>query len=83
MLFGPNTRGTCTVAAIKFPMLQNLVFAKAFGGVDVEVSEDIVWRLCPGMLHGEGVKKKDGTNHMVIDYCKLNSITKKDSYPFP
>ena len=29
------------------------------------------------------VKKKDGTNCIVIDYCKLNSITKKDSYPLP
>ena len=29
------------------------------------------------------VKKKDGSNHVVIDYCKLNLITKKDSYPLP
>ena len=27
-------------------------------------------------------KKKDVTNCIVIDYCKLNSITKKDSYFF-
>ena len=29
------------------------------------------------------VKKKDGTNRAVIDYCKLNNVTKKDSYPLP
>ena len=29
------------------------------------------------------VKKKDGSNRVVIDYQKLNMITKKDSYPFP
>jgi hypothetical protein len=29
------------------------------------------------------VKKKDSTNRVVIDYRKLNNITKKDSYPLP
>ena len=29
------------------------------------------------------VKKKNGTNRVVIDYCKLNDVTKKDSYPLP
>ena len=29
------------------------------------------------------VKKKDGSNRVVNDYCKLNLITKKDSYPLP
>ena len=29
------------------------------------------------------VKKKDGANCIVIDYCKLNSITKKENYPLP
>ena len=29
------------------------------------------------------VKKKDGSNRVVIDYRKLNMITKKDSYPLP
>ena len=29
------------------------------------------------------VKKKDGTNRVVIDYRRLNTITKKDSYPLP
>ena len=29
------------------------------------------------------VKKKDGSYCLVIDYCKLNLITKKDSYPLP
>ena len=29
------------------------------------------------------VKKKDRTNRVVIDYCKLNNVTKKDSYPLP
>ena len=29
------------------------------------------------------VKKKFGSNFVVIDYCKLNLITKKDSYPLP
>lgn len=28
-------------------------------------------------------KKKDGTNRVVINYRRLNSITKKDSYPLP
>ena len=29
------------------------------------------------------VKKKDGTNQVVIDYQKLNANPKKDSYPLP
>ena len=29
------------------------------------------------------VKKKDGSNRVVIDYRRLNNITKKDSYPLP
>ena len=29
------------------------------------------------------VKKKDGSNRVVIDYHKLNTVTKKDSYPLP
>lgn len=29
------------------------------------------------------LKKKDGTNHVVIDYCKLKSVTKKDFYLLP
>jgi hypothetical protein len=29
------------------------------------------------------VKKKDGSNRVVIDYRKLNDISKKDSYPLP
>ena len=29
------------------------------------------------------VKKKDGSNRVVIDYRKLNNVTKKDSYPLP
>ena len=29
------------------------------------------------------VKRKDGTNRVVIDYCKLNGVTKKDSYTLP
>lgn len=29
------------------------------------------------------VKKKDGSNRVVIDYRRLNSLTKKDSYPLP
>ena len=29
------------------------------------------------------VKKKDGSNRVVIDYRKLNSISKKDRYPLP
>ena len=28
-------------------------------------------------------KKKDGTNRVIIDYCKLNDVIKKDSYPLP
>ena len=29
------------------------------------------------------VKKKDGSNQVVIDYCCLSLLTKKDSYPLP
>ena len=29
------------------------------------------------------VKKKDGSNRVVIDYRRLNNITKKDNYPLP
>lgn len=29
------------------------------------------------------VKKKDGINRVVIDYRRLNNVTKKDSYPLP
>ena len=29
------------------------------------------------------VKKKDRSNRVVIDYRKLNNITKKDAYPLP
>ena len=29
------------------------------------------------------VKKKDSSNQVVIDYQKLNKVTKKDSYPLP
>lgn len=29
------------------------------------------------------VKKKDGSNRVVIDYRRLNLVTKKDSYPLP
>ena len=29
------------------------------------------------------VKKKDGSLHLVQDYCKLNDVTVKNSYPLP
>ena len=29
------------------------------------------------------VKKKDGTNHFCIDYRKVNTVTRKDTYPLP
>ena len=29
------------------------------------------------------VWKKDGTRHLVINYCKLNNITVKDNFPLP
>ena len=29
------------------------------------------------------VQKKDGSLHLVIDYCALNAITVKDCYPLP
>ena len=34
--------------------------------------------LCAAPL---SVKKKDGSNRVVIDYRKLNNITRKDAYP--
>ena len=29
------------------------------------------------------LKKKDGGHRIVMDYCRLNSLTKKDSYSLP
>ena len=29
------------------------------------------------------VGKRDGTLRFCVDYCKLNSVTKKDCYPLP
>ena len=29
------------------------------------------------------VKKKDGTSCLCVDYCKVNSVTRKDAYPLP
>ena len=29
------------------------------------------------------VKKKDSTSRFCIDYCKVNSVTRKDTYPLP
>ena len=29
------------------------------------------------------VKKKEGTNRVLIDYCKLSEVTMKDSLPLP
>ena len=29
------------------------------------------------------VKKKDGITHFCMDYCKLNNMTRKDTYPLP
>ncbi len=29
------------------------------------------------------VRKKDGTLHLCIDYCKLNDVTCKDAFPLP
>ena len=29
------------------------------------------------------VRKKDGTKRFCVDYCKVNSVTVKDSYPLP
>lgn len=29
------------------------------------------------------VKKKDGTDRLVVDFRRLNSVTRKDSYPLP
>ena len=29
------------------------------------------------------VKKKDGTDRFVVDFCRLNAVTRKDSYPLP
>src|SRR5579871_3455910 len=27
------------------------------------------------------IKKKNGKLHLVVDYCKLNKVTRKDTYP--
>ena len=29
------------------------------------------------------VKKKDGTSCFCVDYCKVNTVTRKDAYPLP
>ena len=29
------------------------------------------------------VKKKDGTDRFAVDFWRLNSVTRKDSYPLP
>lgn len=29
------------------------------------------------------VKTKDGTDRFLVDFCRLNSVTRKDSYPLP
>ena len=29
------------------------------------------------------VRKKDGTTHLCVDFCKLNGVTQKDAHPLP
>ena len=29
------------------------------------------------------IKKKDGSLHLAVNYCRLNRITRKDRYPLP
>ena len=59
---------------------------------DEEVQSEIQKLLDRGLLiHSKSpwsspmliVKKKDGSNRVVIDYRRLNNITKKDNYPLP
>ena len=37
----------------------------------------------PGHRHVVLVQKKDGTSRFSVDYCKVNTVTRKDTYPLP
>jgi hypothetical protein len=37
----------------------------------------------PWEAHVLFVEKKDGTQHMCVDYCSLNEVTIKNKYPHP
>ena len=37
----------------------------------------------PWALPVVSVRKKDGTSRFCVDYCKVNSVTRKDAYPLP
>jgi hypothetical protein len=52
--------------------------------IDENLSKNFIWHAksligAPTLF----VKKKDGSLHLYVDYCGLNKVTKKSSYPLP
>ena len=59
---------------------------------DAQVSKELKQLLDAGLLAPSQspwasplliLKKKDGGHRIVMDYCRLNPLTKKDLYPLP